>query len=148
MWPIRAISDRMKKNQRIKTLPQINQCPQVTLPQINQCPQVDQTVLCVLSFFFAEYTGIVVPIPTEALPMDSQLFLMQHTTTTCVDATNDTGFGRKINHSRQLANCYTRTEQVLAQWRVFLYAKRTIYTGEELFYDYRTVNSSHSWTKK
>jgi SET domain-containing protein len=73
---------------------------------------------------------------------------MQHTQETCIDATNDCGIGRKINHSRLLANCATRIEQVGSAWRVFLYATKLIKAGTELTYDYKLADCTEDWANK
>ncbi|CAM0948849.1 unnamed protein product [Alopecurus aequalis] len=53
-----------------------------------------------------------------------------------VDATKRGGLARFINHSCD-PNCYTKVITVEGQKKIFIYAKRRIYTGEELTYNYK-----------
>lgn len=94
----------------------------------------------------AEYTGRIVPVPCASDGGGSDaIYLMQHTAESCIDAQDDPGIARKINHSRRVANCETRTEQVGTTWRVFIYAIRDIEAEEELTYDYKLADCKHSW---
>lgn len=97
----------------------------------------------VCRFGWAEYSGKIVPIPGAEV---SNEYLMQVTLTQCIDASEDTGFGRSINHaSGSKANLETRTEQVGFQWRVFLYATRDILPDEELLYNYKAADWDEPW---
>ncbi|KAM0881877.1 hypothetical protein ACQ4PT_032662 [Festuca glaucescens] len=53
-----------------------------------------------------------------------------------VDATKRGGLARFINHSCE-PNCYTKVITVEGQKKIFIYAKRRIYAGEELTYNYK-----------
>ncbi|XP_015698392.1 histone-lysine N-methyltransferase ATXR7-like isoform X1 [Oryza brachyantha] len=53
-----------------------------------------------------------------------------------VDATKRGGLARFINHSCD-PNCYTKVITVEGQKKIFIYAKRRIYAGEELTYNYK-----------
>lgn len=53
-----------------------------------------------------------------------------------VDATRRGGLARFINHSCE-PNCYTKVITVDGQKKIFIYAKRHIFTGEELTYNYK-----------
>ncbi|PKA51108.1 Histone-lysine N-methyltransferase ATX2 [Apostasia shenzhenica] len=53
-----------------------------------------------------------------------------------VDATKRGGLARFINHSCE-PNCYTKVITVDGQKKIFIYAKRHIFTGEELTYNYK-----------
>ncbi|KAM3253990.1 hypothetical protein ACQJBY_047860 [Aegilops geniculata] len=53
-----------------------------------------------------------------------------------VDATKRGGLARFINHSCE-PNCYTKIITVEGQKKIFIYAKRRIYAGEELTYNYK-----------
>ncbi|XP_020268336.1 histone-lysine N-methyltransferase ATXR7 isoform X2 [Asparagus officinalis] len=53
-----------------------------------------------------------------------------------VDATKRGGIARFINHSCD-PNCYTKVITVEGQKKIFIYAKRYIYAGEELTYNYK-----------
>ncbi|KAE8806676.1 BTB/POZ domain-containing protein [Hordeum vulgare] len=53
-----------------------------------------------------------------------------------VDATKRGGLARFINHSCE-PNCYTKVITVEGHKKIFIYAKRRIYTGEELTYNYK-----------
>jgi len=53
-----------------------------------------------------------------------------------VDATKRGGLARFINHSCD-PNCYTKVITVEGQKKIFIYAKRRIYGGEELTYNYK-----------
>lgn len=53
-----------------------------------------------------------------------------------VDATKQGGIARFINHSCE-PNCYTKVITVEGQKKIFIYAKRHIYAGEELTYNYK-----------
>jgi SET domain-containing protein len=89
-----------------------------------------------------------VPVPDRKLATDEEIFLMQHTRSHCIDARDDKGIGRKINHSRTKANCCTKTEQVGSRWRVFIYAMEDIRRGAEVLYDYKLVDCSHPWANQ
>uniref|UniRef100_J3NEY8 [histone H3]-lysine(4) N-trimethyltransferase n=1 Tax=Oryza brachyantha TaxID=4533 RepID=J3NEY8_ORYBR len=62
-----------------------------------------------------------------------------------VDATKRGGLARFINHSCDIVscffahqpNCYTKVITVEGQKKIFIYAKRRIYAGEELTYNYK-----------
>jgi hypothetical protein len=53
-----------------------------------------------------------------------------------VDATKRGGLARFINHSCE-PNCYTKVITVDGQKKIYIYAKRRIYAGEELTYNYK-----------
>lgn len=53
-----------------------------------------------------------------------------------VDATKRGGIARFINHSCE-PNCYTKVISVEGQKKIFIYAKRQIYAGEEITYNYK-----------
>ncbi|AQK39126.1 Putative SET-domain containing protein family [Zea mays] len=53
-----------------------------------------------------------------------------------VDATKRGGLARFINHSCE-PNCYTKVITVDGQKKIFIYAKRRIYAGEEITYNYK-----------
>ncbi|XP_066357017.1 histone-lysine N-methyltransferase ATXR7-like isoform X2 [Miscanthus floridulus] len=53
-----------------------------------------------------------------------------------VDATKRGGLARFINHSCD-PNCYTKVITVDGQKKIFIYAKRRIYAGEEITYNYK-----------
>ncbi|KAK4751547.1 hypothetical protein SAY87_005029 [Trapa incisa] len=53
-----------------------------------------------------------------------------------VDATKRGGIARFINHSCE-PNCYTKIISVDGQKKIFIYAKRHIFAGEELTYNYK-----------
>ncbi|KAL8234225.1 hypothetical protein R6Q59_020325 [Mikania micrantha] len=53
-----------------------------------------------------------------------------------VDATKRGGIARFINHSCE-PNCYTKIISVDGQKKIFIYAKRHIFSGEEITYDYK-----------
>ncbi|KAL2936852.1 Histone-lysine N-methyltransferase ATXR7 [Bienertia sinuspersici] len=53
-----------------------------------------------------------------------------------VDATKRGGIARFINHSCE-PNCYTKIVTVESQKRIFIYAKRHIFAGEEITYNYK-----------
>ncbi|CAN6335038.1 unnamed protein product [Urochloa humidicola] len=53
-----------------------------------------------------------------------------------IDATKRGGFARFINHSCE-PNCYTKLITVDGQKKIYIYAKRRIYAGEELTYNYK-----------
>ncbi|KAL6626751.1 hypothetical protein ACP70R_030477 [Stipagrostis hirtigluma subsp. patula] len=53
-----------------------------------------------------------------------------------VDATKRGGLARFVNHSCE-PNCYTKVITVEGQKKIFIYAKRRIYAGEELTYNYK-----------
>jgi len=53
-----------------------------------------------------------------------------------VDATKRGGLARFINHSCE-PNCYTKVITVDGQKKIYIYAKRHIYAGEELTYNYK-----------
>lgn len=53
-----------------------------------------------------------------------------------VDATKRGGIARFINHSCE-PNCYTKVITVESQKKIFIYAKRHIFAGEELTYNYK-----------
>lgn len=55
---------------------------------------------------------------------------------TVVDATHQGSIARFINASCS-PNCYTQIIQHQGKKRIGIYAKRVIYQGEELFYDYK-----------
>ena len=98
--------------------------------------------------FVAEYAGNIVQLPDRVQAIDENIFLMQHTMSHCIDARNDKGIGRKINHSRSKANCETRTEQVGTTWRVFIYATKHIRSGAEVLYDYQLADCTHPWANQ
>ncbi len=55
----------------------------------------------------------------------------------CVDATEETGhLGRLLNRSVHRANCVPKVRVFGNSPRILLYAKRDIFKGEELLYDY------------
>ncbi|KAF9601714.1 hypothetical protein IFM89_022701 [Coptis chinensis] len=53
-----------------------------------------------------------------------------------VDATKRGGIARFINHSCE-PNCYTKVISVEGQKKIFIYAKRQIFAGEEITYNYK-----------
>ncbi|OII76282.1 SET domain-containing protein [Cryptosporidium andersoni] len=61
----------------------------------------------------------------------------------CIDATDETkdyGPGRLINHSRKRPNLVSKVLNVGLKPRLFFIAKRDIYCGEELLFDYGEYN--------
>ncbi|KAL5713686.1 [histone H3]-lysine(4) N-trimethyltransferase [Ranunculus cassubicifolius] len=53
-----------------------------------------------------------------------------------VDATKRGGIARFINHSCE-PNCYTKVISVEGEKKIFIYAKRQIFAGEEITYNYK-----------
>ncbi|KAJ4836901.1 hypothetical protein Tsubulata_037371 [Turnera subulata] len=53
-----------------------------------------------------------------------------------VDATKRGGIARFINHSCE-PNCYTKVISLDGEKKIFIYAKRHIYAGEEITYNYK-----------
>lgn len=84
-----------------------------------------------------EYTGRRVPwkiaskLPPRNLRDIYHTFYYSLQNGDVIDAGQDGNNARWINHSCE-PNCATEEEQD----RIFIYALRTIYPGEELFYDY------------
>ncbi len=71
----------------------------------------------------------------------------------CMDATEETGhLGRLLNHSVHRANCVPKVRVFGNSPRILLYAKRYIFKGEELLYDYGDrrpdVVNSNPWLSK
>ena len=63
------------------------------------------------------------------------------------DATSRGGCARFINHSCD-PNCYTRIFSVEGVSKIGIYAKRTIYPGEELAYDYKVSEAAVAFCLK
>lgn len=79
--------------------------------------------------FVIEYVGPI--LTAKQANKKAGKYLFETSANRFIDGTNRTNIARYINHS-----CKPNAETEVIKGRVFVFAKRKIKAGEELFYDY------------